>query len=55
MQQSLYYRGYSQIFNWEDYHYYKEITRDEIFRAESITELFIKDTCELSDYAEYEN
>lgn len=54
VQQALYYKGYSQIFNWEDYRYYKEMTKDKIFRAEAIADLFIKESCELSDYAEYE-
>ncbi|KFF26848.1 hypothetical protein [Chryseobacterium vrystaatense] len=54
VQQILFSRGYSHIFNWEDYSFYKEQTKNAIFRADSIANLFIKDTCEFSDYAEYE-
>lgn len=54
VQQSLSYKGYSHIFNWEDYRYYKQITTTAIFQAEAIAELFINESCELSDYDDYE-
>lgn len=54
VQQILFIRGYSHIFNWEDYRDYKASTRTAIFRAEAIADLFIDNTCEVSDYAEYE-
>lgn len=54
VQQILFSRGFSHIFNWEDYRFYKKETVNAIFRAEAIAELFIKDTCEISDFADYE-
>lgn len=54
VQETLFVKGYSQIFNWEEYFYYKNQTSDKIFRAEAIAKLFIQNTCEISDYADYE-
>lgn len=54
VQQVLFFRGYSHIFNWEDYRYYKNETKTAIFRAEAIANLSISETCQLSDFAEYE-
>lgn len=54
VQETLFVKGYSQIFNWEEYFYYKNQTADKIFRAEAIAELFIQNTSEISDYADYE-
>lgn len=46
-------RGYSQIFNWADYYEYKNATKNAIFQASQIADLFIANTCEISDYEEY--
>ena len=54
VQQVLFSRGYSHIFNWEEYREYKERTKTAIFRAEAIADLFVKNTCEISDFADYE-
>lgn len=54
VQQVLFSRGYSHIFTWEDYRMYKAETQGAIFQAEAIAEKFISDTCEISDYADYE-
>lgn len=54
VQEILYQRGYSHIFNWIDFLLYKRETKDAIFRGEAIAQLFIENTLELSDYAEYE-
>ncbi len=54
VQQILFKKGYSHIFNWEDYKYYKKLAKDSFFPAEKIASLFIENTCEFSDYAEYE-
>ncbi|MCX8533112.1 hypothetical protein [Chryseobacterium luquanense] len=54
VQETLFVKGYSQIFNWVDYFSYKNQTADKIFRAEAIAELFIQNTSEISDYADYE-
>lgn len=50
----LFIKGFDKIFNWEDYRYFKKVTKTAIHRAEAIAKLFIEETCELSDYAEYE-
>ena len=54
VQQVLFSRGYSHIFNWEEYREYKGQTKNAIFRAEAIADLFVKNTCEISDFADYE-
>jgi hypothetical protein len=54
VQEILFMKGYSHIFTWEEYKYYKTITKNSFFPAEEIASLFIDNTCELSDYAEYE-
>lgn len=54
VQEILFVRGFSHIFNWFDYEDYKSQTKGAIFQASEIAELFILDTCELSNFAEYE-
>lgn len=54
VQQILFSRGFSHIFNWADYEEYKAETKGAIFQAFEIAEKFISETCEISDYAEYE-
>ncbi|MFC7345958.1 hypothetical protein ACFQO9_04405 [Chryseobacterium zhengzhouense] len=54
VQETLFIKGYSHIFNWVEYLFYKNQTADKIFRAEAIADLFIQNTCEISDYADYE-
>lgn len=54
VQEILYQRGYSQIFDWIDFLLYKRETKNAIFPAEEIANLFIENTLELSDYADYE-
>ena len=54
VQQILFSRGFSHIFNWEDYSEYKKDTEDAIFQASEIAEKFISESCEISDFADYE-
>ncbi len=54
VQHILYKKGYSFLFDWEDYHRYKKLTKNAIFPAHEIAEMFIKESYQLSDYAEYE-
>ncbi len=54
VQEILFKMGYSRIFNWIEYEEYKKLTENAIFRAQAIADLFISNTCELSDYADYE-
>ena len=51
----LFRKGYSHIFNWNDYEEFKHSTQDAIFQAEAIANLFIEwNSHEVSDFAEYE-
>lgn len=54
VQQILFSKGYSHIFNWEDYSEYKKDTEGAIFQASDIAEKFISESCEISDFAEYQ-
>lgn len=54
VQQILFSRGFSHVFNWEDYTIYKKTTQGAIFQASEIAERFILESCEISDYADYE-
>lgn len=54
VQEILFIKGYDKIFNWQDYHYFKEQTSEAIHRAHEIANLFISETNELSDFADYE-
>lgn len=46
-------KGYSHIFTWNEYFEYKKTTENAIFRASTIAELFIVNSCETSDFEEY--
>jgi len=50
----LFLQGFHKIFNWDDYYYFKNQTKNAIHRAQAIANLFISETNELSDYADYE-
>lgn len=51
----LYERGYSHIFNYADYKDFKKLSRNtlNIYRANSIAEMFIENTNENSDLNQY--
>ncbi len=46
-------KGYSHIFNWSEYNEYKKNTCGRIFQASAIADLFISNSCEISDFEEY--
>jgi len=53
VRQELSQRGYSFLFNWSDYTYYRSLAKDAFNRAVAIAELFIQDTNTESDFNEY--
>ena len=46
-------RGYSFLFNWEDYKHYKTQAKNAFNRAIAIADLFINETNQTSDFNEY--
>lgn len=52
--QELKLQGYSKLFNWEDYHYFKKQAQDEFNKVEAIVQLFIFYSCDLSDFEDYD-
>lgn len=55
VKETLHARGYSKIFNYQDYKYYKAQVKKAFNKAQAIAELFIQDnlTNNTSDYNEY--
>lgn len=48
-------KGFSKLFNWSDYLFFKKESVDKINRAQWIAEQFISwNSHELSDFADYE-
>lgn len=48
-------KGFSKLFNWSDYLFFKKESIDKINRAQWIAEQFISwNSHELSDFADYE-
>ena len=48
-------KGFSKLFNWEDYRFFKKESKTKPDRAEYIAEQFIYwNTHELSDFADYD-
>ena len=53
--QELNSKGFSKLFNWSDYLFFKKESVDKINRAQWIAEQFISwNSHELSDFADYE-
>jgi len=52
--QELNSKGFSKLFNWEAYHYFKKMTAQKFNQVEAIVEMFIFYSCDLSDFADYE-
>ena len=46
-------KGYSFLFNWSDYAYFKSQCANAFNKAEAIAEKFIEDTNAKSDFNEY--
>ncbi len=54
VQKILHTKGYSRLFNFTDFQYYKKQVKDQFNKAEVIAELFIQENeNELSDFQEY--
>jgi hypothetical protein len=53
VRQELSQRGYSFLFNWSDYTYYRDQAKHAFNKAVAIAELFIQDTNTESDFHEY--
>lgn len=53
VQKILFEKGYSSIFNFQDYKYFKELSKNKFNKAQAIVELFIFDNQQNSDYNEY--
>lgn len=55
VKEKLHAKGYSKIFNYEDYKYYKSQVKKAYDKAQAIAELFIQDNFSnnTSDYNEY--
>lgn len=49
----LHARGYSFLFNYEDYKYYKERVKQAFNKAQAIAELFIQENQTESDFSQY--
>ena len=46
-------KGYSFLFNWDDYQYFKSLAKSAFNKANTIAELFIQETNTKSDFDEY--
>lgn len=46
-------KGYSFLFNWDDYAYFRSLCKNAFNKAEAIAEKFIEDTNAKSDFNEY--
>lgn len=53
VRQELMARGYSFLFNWSDYAYYRSQAKNAFNKAVTIADLFIQDSNAESDYNEY--
>lgn len=53
VRQELMARGYSFLFNWDDYAHFRSQAKDAFNKAVAIAELFIQDTNADSDFNEY--
>lgn len=54
VQEILFKNGYSYLFNWNDYNYFKDQCKNEFNKALKIAQLFVEYHETPSDYAEYE-
>ena len=53
VRQILLEKGFSFLFNWSDYAYYKSQAKNAFNKAQTIADLFIQDTEAESDFNEY--
>ena len=47
-------QGFSKLFNWEDYNYFKKMTINKFNQVEAIVNLFLFYASDESDFADYE-
>ena len=47
-------QGFSKLFNWEDYQYFKKQSLNKFNQVEAIVSLFIFYASDESDFADYE-
>ena len=47
-------RGFSKLFNWEDYRFFKSQTIGKFNQVQAIVDLFVFYACDESDFADYE-
>lgn len=45
--------GFSKLFNWIDYAFFKKQTTQEFNQAQAIVDLFLFYACDESDFSEY--
>lgn len=55
VRQILNQKGYSFLWNWDDYGYYRSQAKNEFNKAVAIADLFISNSDTQSDYDEYIN
>ena len=53
VKQLLHEKGFSFLFNWSDYAYYKAQVKKAFNKSQAIAELFIQDNNQKSDFNEY--
>lgn len=53
VQHELQILGFSKIFNWIDYQFFKKETALEFNQVQAIVDLFVYYSCDESDFAEY--
>lgn len=53
VRQILNQKGYSFLWNWDDYQYFKSTCKNAFNKAQAIAEKFLEDTNTKSDYNEY--
>ncbi len=53
VRQILNQKGYSFLWNWDDYQYFKSTCKNAFNKAQAIAEKFLEETNTKSDYNEY--
>jgi len=53
VRQQLNEKGFSFLFNWDDYYYFKSLCKEAFNKSQAIAEKFIEETNASSDFNEY--
>lgn len=53
VKEKLHQKGYSFLWNWDDYQYFKSTCKNAYNKAQAIAEKFLEETNTKSDYNEY--